>query len=301
MLSSLESGLGLDIVIWLQAHNPPPLPALAQVLHHAGGTAVYIALLALILWAVDDRLGVRLLLTLAGSIVLTEGLKALFARPRPFQAFPDRVTPLVAQSGYGLPSGHVLQALAVLGCIAWWLHDRRLTIFVGLYVVVLGWSRMAAGVHYPQDVLVGALVGGLWLWIVIRFGARLATGWNRLALPIQIGAIVLVGLVLLALLGPTESGAPLAGMLIGGGLGLTWEERRVRYSADGNIGQRALRFGLGLGLILIVYLGLRGIFSRLEPEMLWASVRYALLAAAGLALWPWICVRVGLAERRTAI
>ena len=257
MLPSLESGLGLDIVVWLQAHSPPPLPALAQLLHYAGGTLTYLVLLALILWAIDRRLGLWLLLTLAGSTILTEGIKALFARPRPFQAFPDRVTPWVFQTGYGLPSGHVMQALTVLGCLAWYLHSRRLKIFVVVYVLVMAWARMAAGVHYPQDVVVSALVGGLWLAVVVRFGARVAAWWGELSTGIQIGAIVLVALGLFLAIGLAHGGASLAGGVLGGGLGLIWEARYVRFTAAGSVGQRALRFGLGLALILLLYAGLQ--------------------------------------------
>ena len=298
MLPSLESGLGLDIVVWLQAHSPPPLPALAQILHYAGGTLAYLVLLALILWAVNRRLGLWMLLTLAGSTILTEAIKALFARPRPFQAFPDRVTPLVFQTGYGLPSGHVMQALAVLGCLAWWLHDRRLTIFVVVYVVVMAWARMAAGVHYPQDVVVGAGVGGLWLGIVVRFGGRVAEGWGRLSGSVQSGAIALVALGLFLAIGPAHGGAALAGGVLGGGLGLIWEARYVRFAAAGSLGQRALRFGLGITLILALYLGLGMQPGQASVDMLAAGGRYALLALTGLALWPWACVRLGLAERR---
>ena len=293
MLPSLESGLGLDVVVWLQAHSPPPLPALAQLLHYAGGTLAYLVLLALILWAIDRRLGLWLLLTLAGSTILTEGIKALFARPRPFQAFPDRVTPWVFQTGYGLPSGHVMQALAVLGCLAWYLHSRRLKIFVVVYVLVMAWARMAAGVHYPQDVVVGALVGGLWLAVVVRFGARVAAWWSGLSTPIQIGAIVLVALGLFLAIGLAHGGASLAGGVLGGGLGLIWEARYVRFTAAGSVGQRALRFGLGLAMILLLYVGLQP-----ASDTLAAGGRYALLALTGLALWPWVCVRLGLAARR---
>jgi undecaprenyl-diphosphatase len=68
----------------------------------------------------------------------------------------------------GLPSGHVSAALVFWGLIALRLRQARLYIVVAGYVVLVGWSRMVGGVHYPQDVLGGLLLGSVYLGVFGR-------------------------------------------------------------------------------------------------------------------------------------
>ena len=72
------------------------------------------------------------------------------------------------------PSGHTAASIALYGCIAlllvglWPSRWSRVvaTILFALPVVV-GLSRLYRGMHYPSDVVVGALGGGLWLTVVV--------------------------------------------------------------------------------------------------------------------------------------
>jgi undecaprenyl-diphosphatase len=108
---------------------------------------------------------VILLVTLAGSAALGQVLKFLFARPRP-HLFPW----LTTAGGWSFPSGHTLTAMVLGGLLAW-LMGRRLSGWgrvalwagAGLWVVLVGLSRVYLGVHYPSDVLASLAVGGLCL------------------------------------------------------------------------------------------------------------------------------------------
>ena len=72
------------------------------------------------------------------------------------------------------PSGHTAASIALYGCIALllvglWPSTRSRVIAVILFVlpVVVGLSRLYRGMHYPTDVVIGALGGGLWLAVVV--------------------------------------------------------------------------------------------------------------------------------------
>jgi len=112
---------------------------------------------------------VTLLITLAGSAGLGEGLKLLFARPRP-HLFPW----LTAAGGWSFPSGHTLTATVLGGLLAWLMGQRligwrqvALWVGAGLWVVLVGLSRVYLGVHYPSDVLASLAVGGLCLLVAL--------------------------------------------------------------------------------------------------------------------------------------
>ncbi len=294
MLSGLESGFGLDVVIWLQANGNPLFDLLARLLHEAGSTLFYIILLTLIYWSVDRDLGLRLAAALIVAVVTTEALKALLMTPRPHLAYPDRVMALVEQGGYGIPSGHVLQATVLWGVVALWARRRAVTVAVGLYVLLLAWSRMYAGVHYPQDVVAGLLFGGVTLWLFHRFYADGQARWAALDWPVQAVIVALSsGLAFLVTAG-SEDGQAITGVTLGAGLGLVWAGRRLGFSAGGSTGQRAWRFLGGLLLTLLVYFGLSALFEPMEPDSLWRVVRYACVGLMAVAVWPWAAIRLGL-------
>ncbi len=303
MLQGLESGPGLDVVIWLQSHSTPWLNTLALLLHLAGGTLTYVIVLIPVYWSVERRLGLRLLATLASASFLTETLKALAGRPRPYQVAPDQVTALVMQEGFGLPSGHVLITLVVLGSLPWALGRGTSRLGRGLligYVLLMAWARMALGVHYPQDVMAGLVFGGGLVWLVARYGDSAVGWWAGQGTGARLGLVGAAALVAWFLTRGSEDGLRLAGMLFGGGLGLVWERRAIRFSAAGSRGQRVLRSVLGGVLIAGVYVALGILLEGAAPGGLWRIARYAIIGWIGMGLWPWVCVRIGLAGREAA-
>lgn len=92
--------------------------------------------------------------------ILVEGLckRSFIRRKRPHLAAKDTLKPLgVVYRDSSFPSGHaaIITALSVL--IG---HTFPFTLpFLGLLVGIVGWSRLACGMHYPSDVLVGILLG----------------------------------------------------------------------------------------------------------------------------------------------
>lgn len=117
---------------------------------------------------------VLVLVCALGTLVFMELLKSLYERPR-----PTSVTHIDPPGGLSFPSGHSMIAaalyltLAVL--IARALPERRLRIFViatGAFIAMLvGFTRLYLGVHYPTDVLAGWAAGVAWAvlcWAVAR-------------------------------------------------------------------------------------------------------------------------------------
>jgi undecaprenyl-diphosphatase len=125
-----------------------------------------------------------LLVSTAGSILLTTFLKAVFERAR-----PDLFDSGYHASFYSFPSGHATVAVGFYGMLTLILAYRlrglarwAVAIFGMLVVLLIGFSRLYLGVHYPTDVLAGYLSALLWLvcvggvytlWLSIR-GLRAA-------------------------------------------------------------------------------------------------------------------------------
>jgi membrane-associated phospholipid phosphatase len=103
------------------------------------------------------RAAVRMLVAVCLVYVASEALGVLWPRQRPFAARSD-IEALVPHAGErSFPSRHVASGLA-MAAIAHRDHPRLGAAMAGV-AWLLGVSRIAAGLHYPTDVLAGALVG----------------------------------------------------------------------------------------------------------------------------------------------
>lgn len=117
-----------------------------------------------LLWQRQRLKAGTLLIVCLGTLLLNQGMKLAFARPRPI--LWQR---LIEETSYGFPSGHALGSLVLYGFMGYVLADRYpqharsiYSISVGL-VVLIGFSRLYLGVHYPTDIFAGYAVGFLWL------------------------------------------------------------------------------------------------------------------------------------------
>ncbi|MEZ4865234.1 MAG: phosphatase PAP2 family protein [Caldilineaceae bacterium] len=108
---------------------------------------------------------IALMVSVIGAALLSGSLKLLFARPRP-TVFP----PLLTEQTYSFPSGHTWVSIAFYGFIAYllWQHQRRVgAILTAAFALLIAFSRIYLGVHYPSDVLASLSIGLLWLGTVI--------------------------------------------------------------------------------------------------------------------------------------
>ncbi len=98
-----------------------------------------------------------LMAVVVGAWIFAEIFKFLFKVPRPFLAISE-VSPLFVFGGYdSLPSGHAV-VFSVLAT-AIFLEDRKSAPYFIIAAVLIGLSRVIAGVHYPIDILIGFIMG----------------------------------------------------------------------------------------------------------------------------------------------
>ena len=132
-----------------------------------------IALATALLWLLDLRLEAVMVVALsATSAILNALIKYIVGRPRPA---PDLVDVMHSTSGSSFPSGHVMSYIAFWGLIFsftlilfkgrhWW--RTTLLIVSGLFVVLIGPSRIYLGAHWASDVLGAYLIVGFCLgWL----------------------------------------------------------------------------------------------------------------------------------------
>lgn len=95
-------------------------------------------------------------------------LKELFARPRPFETYMDVELLVPSAMDFSFPSSHAATSFAA-AVVIWWSHLHpfvRTTVLI--LAVLISCSRVYVGVHYPLDVLGGAVLGVLVAGLALR-------------------------------------------------------------------------------------------------------------------------------------
>ena len=90
--------------------------------------------------------------------LLANAAKAIADRPRPYEVMANAVLRQQPAHGTSFPSSHTAVTLAVVIALVPFLARTLAAVGIG-YAVLIGWSRVYLGVHYPLDILAGAAIG----------------------------------------------------------------------------------------------------------------------------------------------
>ncbi|MGN0968795.1 MAG: phosphatase PAP2 family protein [Oscillospiraceae bacterium] len=172
-LFSLDGG----VLLWIQAHlRAPVLDAVLSFYTALGnaGALFLIAAAVLLCFKRTRKAGVTALLAMAVGFVCTNLiLKHLVSRPRPWLDVAG-LTALVAENDpNSFPSGHTTAAFAFASALWRTAPDKWMKGAALAAAVLMGFSRLYVGVHYPSDVLTGVVVGLLAGWLACLLVRRL--------------------------------------------------------------------------------------------------------------------------------
>ena len=96
--------------------------------------------------------------TFLASAFITIASKSIIKRDRPYVTHPS-IQPLSVEGSYSMPSAHTSSAFATATSLSMAYPKWYVVVPSFVWASSVGYSRMHLGVHYPSDVLVGALVG----------------------------------------------------------------------------------------------------------------------------------------------
>jgi len=312
---------GIILIQFLQTFSPT-LDSLMETISFIGLPEFFLVLIPFIYWTIDRRIGIRSLLVLLYFDSITVSLKVLFHQPRPF--WLGGVKQLSAEGTYGIPSGHSGRSLAVSGYLATRIKKNWFWAIVILYILLVGISRLYLGMHFPQDVLGGWLLGILVIWAVTKWdnAVRAWLADKSLSTQIVIGILTALGIVLIGFIArfivagmpdpaewsPYNAEARSAthffttgGAVFGAYAGYALMRQYARFDVKGTWGRRITRYILGIVLLLLLHYGLDTAFAAIAPDestlgYILRFTRYGLDTFWVTFLAPWLFLKTKLAE-----
>lgn len=261
----------------------------------------------IIMWAIDKKKGIFVYITYGIGSFLNAILKSTFCVYRPWIRSSE-IKPLesamAGATGYSFPSGHSTSASSVyLGIQNKYKQHKAISILCIVMIALTMFSRLFVGVHTPQDVLVGLLIGVASLLICKYIEKYINNNQNKDTLIVVIMSLLTVagllycafknypidyvdGKVLVDPVGMTINSFKDPGTFFGVVLAWYIERRYVNYSIEGTAYQKIVRCVIGIALMCAYYtIFINGVAKAININIVYFVIR-ALLPVLLICVYP---------------
>ncbi len=279
----------LDVLLFLQNIRTDILNVLLQGITMLGEEVVMVLVIAILYFCIDKKFAQKLFFVTVSSAGINGIIKNLVRFPRPFATGKIICVREDTATGYSFPSGHTQTFASMSTTIAKKLKKPLVTFLVGILIVLVAFSRMYLGAHYPSDVVVGAVLGV----VLALIGTSLFDKVENKKVLYLATIILLTPFAVLFLINPDEHFEDfykIFGMLIGFLLAVMFEEKYAPLEYNVSWWKKVLRVVLGVGFALAVKEGVKllNIFDSLRMNLVFDAFRYGLLIFVALGICPWI-------------
>ncbi len=173
----------VNLMEWLQAHLGGVAISIISQFSLFGEEIPLILLLGFLYWSYDKKLGRIMGFSVIMGLAWNTMIKNIVLRRRPYfdhegikilrVVAPEADIYDISAQGFSFPSGHSTNVVTTFGSLAINRRKRWLTVIAVLIPLLTGFSRCVVGAHYPTDVMVGWLLGGLSVFIINMLRKRI--------------------------------------------------------------------------------------------------------------------------------
>lgn len=240
------------------------------------------------LWfAVDKRIAQKLFFVTAFSLGVNGIIKNFVKMPRPFADGKVSCVREYTATGYSFPSGHTQNFATWSTLIALKIKKLSVWIVTAMLILLVAFSRMFLGAHYPMDVVAGALLGVLFSVVGNAIYDK-TEDKNRLFLW---ATVIFTPFIIWFVIFPNPLYADffkVYGMIAGAFAGLKFEEKYSPLSYNVPIFKKVLRVFLGIIIALAFKAGLKTLFATdiVRLGLICDALRYFILLFIMVGLCP---------------
>lgn len=286
----------VNLIEWIQTNMGKIGETASKVLSFIGGEMFSLLLVIALVFCFRKEVGKRCACAVLTAGVCFPMIKNVVLRVRPYMAHPDRIKVLqvvesdadpmdIVQQGYSCPSGHAATAASLFGSAAYEIRKRWMWFIAVIMPLLIGFSRIAVGVHYPTDVLAGWAIGVLAVGFNVLLQKKVKKEWMRFAIVL---AIAIPGLFWCR----SRDYFSALGMLIGAAFAFPYEAKYVQFKDTRNPWAMILRVIGAFAIYYALNTLLKLPFSKefLDNGTLGAGLvrtaRYAVVLFVALGIYP---------------
>ncbi|MBE5931967.1 MAG: phosphatase PAP2 family protein [Lachnospiraceae bacterium] len=170
------------VLLWIQENMRTDLMTtiMKGITRLGNGGCLWIALAVVLLVIGKTRkVGAMSVLSLIITFVTVNlGIKNIVARTRPYEVIDGLVNLVEKQSDFSFPSGHSAHAFAV-GVVLLVMLPRKFGVPIFIISILMAYSRLYIGVHYPTDVIAGVLLGTIIAFISMFIVNKICDKWHK--------------------------------------------------------------------------------------------------------------------------
>lgn len=282
--------IGTEAIIYLQSFRNALLDRLFLLITFLGDEEFYLFLFLIVYLSINKRWGRGLAYILLISTYINLLIKDMIAIPRPYNS---QIAILRPESSYSFPSAHSQVGLSTYGFLGLRINKWSAWLVFITLIIMIGLSRIYIGVHYPQDLLGGWLIGLVMLIIWEGIQHRIKNIPPLLSFILAI----IIPLFFILLFHTRESVKTIA-ILMGISLGFQLEEALVAFEVNGLIHQKIVRILVALPIIVLVWYGLKIILPDL---IIFVFIRYLVLGLSLSFFVPGLLCRFKLLGKRDSL
>ncbi len=259
----------LEILKYFQSFSNKTLDSFFELITMLGEDLFFIFVVALFYWCINKSFGYKLAFVYLTSGAFNTIIKEIVKFPRPIGYEGIKSRRVETAGGYSFPSGHTQQSTSLFATLMAAYKKKWLYIVGILAILLVGFSRMYLGVHWPTDVIGGLVIGVIWTIIALKFFA-----WSKnKGKPVLLGVFVIPMLICMFFI-QTATYYKAIGTLTALWIGYIIEDKYINYKTKAVWWKQLIKLIIGfIGLFLI-----KTYLKKLLPLSIYSDfIRYALM------------------------
>lgn len=280
-------GFEMDILKFLEGMRNDFLNTIFEFITVFGEETLLVFLIVTLWFAFDKKFAQKLLFITMASMSVNGVIKNIAQVPRPFASGEVTCVRPETATGYSFPSGHTQNFTTWTSLTAMQLKKKWFTALVTILILLVAFSRVYLGAHYPSDVVVSVVIGtafgtiGSIVYDKTENKQKLYIGMTLILTPFAV-------LFMFDAEPLFEDFYKFYGMVAGIGVAVSFEEKYAPIGYDVSKWKKVLRIVIGIAVAFAVKEGVKvfKVSDIVQLSFVIDAVRYFLLVFAVMGLCP---------------